>query len=50
MTLTQEDYEKRNLKIYRMHKEHRMTMAAIAQRMGITRERVRQILRKFESA
>lgn len=38
----------RNQEIYEMWKLERRTMAAIARHFGLTRERVRQIIRRHE--
>lgn len=43
------DTSKRNEIIFRMWKEDRMTMAAISRLFGISRERVRQIVRRQEA-
>lgn len=39
----------RNIHIYALYHENHMTMAAIGRRVGLSRERVRQILRQYES-
>lgn len=37
----------RNIRIWEMHKQG-MTFAAIGRRMGLSRERIRQIVRSFD--
>lgn len=39
----------RNLHIYELYHENHMTMAAIGRRVGLSRERVRQIIRHYEA-
>jgi transcriptional regulator with XRE-family HTH domain len=38
----------RNQEIHRLRKQERMTLEAIGRRFGISRERVRQIVRRVE--
>jgi len=38
----------RNIHIYELYHENHMTMAAIGRRVGLSRERVRQIVRQYE--
>jgi DNA-directed RNA polymerase sigma subunit (sigma70/sigma32) len=45
--MTPADYIRRNKKIYEMYL-NRMTMTAIGARFHISRERVRQIIRRLE--
>jgi len=47
--LTKAEYTTRNLQIFHMYKVKRMTMTAIGKRMGLSRERIRQIVRKLEA-
>ncbi len=39
----------RNIHIYELYHENHMTMAAIGRRVGLSRERVRQIIRQYEA-
>lgn len=39
----------RNLHIYELYARNHMTMAAIGRRVGLSRERVRQIIRQYEA-
>lgn len=40
----------RNLEIYRLRKEERMTLEAIGRRFGLSRERVRQLVKRVAAA
>jgi len=46
--LTKQDFKQRNLEIYAMYRKG-MTFAAIGRRMNLSRERIRQIVRKLEA-
>ena len=46
--MTQQKYIKRNKEIYDLWKRKRMTFTAIGVIYGLTRERIRQIIRQIE--
>lgn len=46
--MTQKKYIKRNKDIYDLWKRNRMTFTAIGVIYGLTRERIRQIVRQIE--
>lgn len=46
--MTQQKYIKRNKEIYGLWKRKRMTFTAIGVIYGLTRERIRQIIRQIE--
>tara|TARA_R110000796_G_scaffold96823_1_gene203472 strand:+ start:2916 stop:3059 length:144 start_codon:yes stop_codon:yes gene_type:complete len=41
--------KERNAEIYRLRTEEHMTLAAIGRRYGVTRERIRQIVKKIKN-
>ena len=46
--MTKAQYTQRNQEIFHMYKVQLMTLSAIGKRMGLSRERIRQIVRKIE--
>ena len=47
--MTKHDYKVRNRKIYEAWSKQRMTFTAIGRIYGLTRERIRQIVRQIEA-
>lgn len=47
--MTKHDYSKRNREIYLLWFDRRMTFTAIGIRYGLSRERIRQIVRQVEA-
>lgn len=47
--MTKSDFSKRNREIYNLWFHKRMTFAAIGIRYGLSRERIRQIVRQVEA-
>jgi len=47
--LTKDDFAKRNREIFNLWFHKRMTFAAIGKRYGLSRERIRQIVRQVEA-
>lgn len=44
-----EEQHSRNLHIFGLYRDNHMTMAAIGRRVGLSRERIRQIIRQYEA-
>ena len=47
--MTKEDFVKRNQEIFNLWSKKHMTFTAIGLRYGLSRERIRQIVRKIEA-